>query len=92
MDVIREGFYRIALNYGFMDEPNIPSALRAIHHKHLDFNTDDISYFLGGEILFATKRPGLALWRERLFVWVSRNSGRATSYHLPPEKVTEVSV
>lgn len=86
-----EGFFRIVLTYGFMDEPNVPRDLRSIRHPKLNFTDSEVSYFLGREILLATKRPGLALWRERLFAWMSRNSQRATTYfHLPPQQVIEV--
>lgn len=91
IEEIGEGFFRISLIYGFMDEPNVPRELKTIRHEQLDFSNGDISYFLGREILLATKRPGMARWRENLFAWMSRNAQQATTfYHLPPEQVVEV--
>jgi KUP system potassium uptake protein len=59
----------------------------------LDFSAGSISYFLGRESLLATKRPGMAVWREKLFAWMSRNSRQATEfYQLPPGQVIEVGV
>ena len=53
----------------------------------------DGTYFLGRETLIATKAPGMALWRERLFVLMARNAGRATAFfRLPPERVVELGV
>jgi KUP system potassium uptake protein len=93
IEEIGEGFFRISLTYGFMDEPHVPRDLRTIRHNDLDFSTGSTSYCLGREALFATKGPGLALWREKLFAWMSRNSQSATSfYHLPAEQVIEVGV
>ncbi len=53
----------------------------------------DTTYFLGTETLLATKRPGLPLWRERLFVLMSRNALRATTFfRIPPERVVEIGM
>ena len=53
----------------------------------------DITYFLGTETLLATDRPGLPLWRERLFVLMSRNALRATTFFgIPPERVVELGM
>ena len=93
IEEIGEGFFRVMLTYGFMDEPNVPRELKLIQHDHLDFVGGDISYFVGREMLLATEKPGLALWRERLFAWMSRNTQQATNFfHLPPEQVIEVGV
>ncbi|PQO41112.1 potassium transporter Kup [Blastopirellula marina] len=91
IEEIGEGVYRLCLTYGFMDTPNIPLALLTIRDERLDFARLDISYFVGREDLLATERPGIAIWREQLFAWMTRNSQRATDYfHLPPDQVVEV--
>lgn len=52
---------------------------------------DTLTCVRGRETLLATERPGMALWRERLFALLSRNAGRATAYFgLPPERVLVV--
>ena len=57
----------------------------------LEFPAADTSYFLGKETVFATNRPGMALWRERLFAFMSRNARSATLFfHLPPDRVVEL--
>ncbi|RCS54033.1 potassium transporter Kup [Bremerella cremea] len=91
IEEIGDGVYRICLTYGFMDTPNIPLALLTIHDDRLDFSRLDVSYFVGREDLLATDRPGIGIWRERLFALMTRNSQRATDYfHLPPGQVVEV--
>jgi KUP system potassium uptake protein len=51
----------------------------------------ETTYFLGRETLIATKRPGMALWRERLFALMSRNARPATTFfRLPPNRVVEL--
>jgi KUP system potassium uptake protein len=93
VEEIGEGFWRVMLTYGFMDEPNVPLTLCEIKRPGVDFCRDDISYFLGRETLLVTDKPGMAQWREQLFVWMSRNSQTATQYfHLPAERVVEIGV
>lgn len=88
---IGNGFYRIVLHYGFMETSNVMRdlALTAEHGLKLDLH--EISFFLGSERLLATARPGMAIWREKLFVIMSRNATNAASFFsLPPDRVVEL--
>ncbi|MEO6237699.1 MAG: potassium transporter Kup, partial [Vicinamibacterales bacterium] len=79
--------------YGFMEDPDIPAALQAARAQGLFLDDEDVTYFLGRETLIATRTPGMALWREKLFVLMARNAGRATAFfRLPPERVVELGV
>jgi KUP system potassium uptake protein len=56
-------------------------------------DVEDVTYFLGRETLIVTRAPGMAMWRERLFVLMARNAVRATAFFkLPPERVVELGV
>jgi KUP system potassium uptake protein len=87
------GVFDVRVRYGFMEDPNVPEALvRACEHG-LELDEDDVTYFLGRETLLVTKSPGMAMWRERLFVLMARNAVRApTFFRLPPERVVELGV
>jgi KUP system potassium uptake protein len=92
VEEVGEGFWRVFLKYGFMDQPDIPLALSQVQERGLEL-TPHVSYFLGRETVLATGKPGMAVWRERLFVWMSRNAQSATHFfRLPPEQVIEVGV
>jgi KUP system potassium uptake protein len=83
--------YRITLHYGFMEEPNVPQALQELHAKGLAFQRLETTYFLGRETLIPSPKPGMALWRERLFTVMHRNARTATSFFcLPPNRVVEL--
>ncbi len=85
------GFYRVTLRYGFMEEPNVPQALAALRGKGLELKPLETTYFLGRETLIPTNKPGMALWRERLFTVMHRNARTATSFFcLPPNRVVEL--
>ncbi|HEX5726952.1 MAG TPA: potassium transporter Kup [Longimicrobiaceae bacterium] len=85
------GFFRIVLRYGFMEEPNVPEALKGIRVEGLDLSPMRTTYFLGRETLIPSKREGMATWREHLFAVMSRNARTATSFFaLPPNRVVEL--
>jgi KUP system potassium uptake protein len=91
LEEIGAQFYRIRIRYGFMQEPDVPSALEMARRMGNNFQLDKGTFFLGSEHLLATSRPGMAIWRERLFAFMSRNARRAPTYfHLPPRSVVEV--
>ena len=86
-----DGFYRVILAFGFMENPDVPQGLRMARHKGLELHAAEISYFLGRERFFATDHPGMAIWREKLFALMSRNSISATDFFsLPPNQVVEL--
>jgi KUP system potassium uptake protein len=92
VEEVGEGFWRVLLTYGFMDQPDVPLALAAVRQPGLEI-PPDVSYFVGRETILATAKPGMAPWRERLFVWMSRNAQTATEFfRLPPGQVIEVGV
>jgi len=87
-----DGVSDVVLRYGFMEDPDVPDGLRQAMQKGLVID-DDLTYFLGRETLLVTRRPGMALWRERLFVLLSRNAQRAvTFFRLPAERVVELGI
>ncbi|MEZ4732830.1 MAG: hypothetical protein R3E79_37475 [Caldilineaceae bacterium] len=60
-------------------------------HAGLPLKMKEVSYFLGRERLFASAQPGMAIWRERLFAFMSRNARPATDFfRLPPDRVVEL--
>jgi KUP system potassium uptake protein len=85
--------FNVRLQYGFMEDPDVPEALRQARNLGLPLDLDDVTYFLGRETLIVTRRKGMALWREKLFVLMARNAVRATAFfRLPPERVVELGV
>jgi KUP system potassium uptake protein len=85
------GIFRVVARYGFMEDADVPELLNKIEQPGLSFPPGDTSFFLGKETIFATKRPGMAMWRERLFAFMSRNARSATLFfNLPPNRVVEL--
>ncbi|HET7313978.1 potassium transporter Kup [Salinisphaera sp.] len=91
IDDLGEGVYRVFARYGFMQNPNVPVAVRLCERFGLDFDTDKATYYIGRATVIPTDEvPGMMLWREKLFAFMSRNAIQPTSYyHIPPERVIE---
>src|SRR5438477_3387778 len=86
-----KGFHTVIAHYGFMQDPDINEVLAACKQNHLDIPLEGTTFFLGRETLIASDRPGMAMWRERLFAFMSRNALRATAFFkIPPNQVFEV--
>lgn len=91
VEELGEGIVRITARCGFMQRPHVPSLLQACVKRGTPLQLDDATYVLGRENLLATKRPGMALWREKLFAAMSRNAGRAAEHFgIPAAQVIEV--
>lgn len=87
-----DGFYRVILHYGFMDEVDVPADLARIETCGGGFDMMSTSFFLGRQKLIAAKeQPGMALWREKLFAWMMVSSESAMEFfRLPTNRVVEL--
>ncbi|WP_419180070.1 potassium transporter Kup [Erythrobacter oryzae] len=87
-----EGFYRVILRYGFMEDIDIPRDLAALETACGPFDPMATSYFLGRQKLIpSADHPGMARWREGLFAWMSQSSESAMeSFKLPTNRVVEL--
>jgi KUP system potassium uptake protein len=89
VDALEAGFFRVQARYGFMETPDIPSLLTS--GRLPGYLPDHAVYILGRETVIASDRPGMALWRERLFTLMSRNAQGATAFFaIPPDRVLEI--
>jgi len=87
-----EGFYRIVASFGFMETPHIDEVIRAASSADLPIQRERTTFFVGKERIVVTGKPGMAEWREHLFVFLSKHSENAADFfQLPPERVYEVS-
>jgi KUP system potassium uptake protein len=93
IEALGDGLYRITIHYGFMEDPNVPSVLGLVKADGLEFKSMETTYFLGRERLLVTAKPGMAMWRERLFAFMARNAQGATAFfRIPPNRVVELGV
>lgn len=85
-------FYQVVLEYGFMEEPDIPSALENLMAE-VAFDPLHTTYFLGKERVVSRPRVGLSGSREKLFYFLHRNARSAAEYfRLPLDRVVDIGV
>ncbi len=90
---LMNGFYRLEAWYGFKEQPDIDEILNSCRVRYgLAFDVMDTSFFLSRETVIPTSDvPGMALWRDHLFAWMTRNSVRATDFfNIPANRVVEL--
>lgn len=89
---VAPGIDRVVIYYGFMQQPNMPLALKLAHKLGLDIDLGNITYYVGRETLIPDQKiPGMALWRDRLFSFLAHNARPPTAFYgLPPEDVVEL--
>jgi KUP system potassium uptake protein len=91
MEDLGQGFHRLVLRFGFMQETDVPAALKLVKSCGADFNMMDTSFFLARQTLLPSARPGMAIWREHLFAWMLRNAESAMEFfRLPTNRVVEL--
>ena len=84
-------FSQVIVQYGFKDDPDIPSALALCAESGLAFDMMDTSFFLGRETLIPRLGSEMAYWRSLIFVAMFRNAGSATAFFkIPSNRVVEL--
>jgi len=84
-------FWGLDASYGFTEEPDVPELLDMCEVHGLDFDTMDTSFFVSRETLIPAVAPGMALWREGLFVAMSKMAVKATDFfNVPTNRVVEL--
>ena len=88
---VAPGVFQVQLKFGFMDEPNVPAVLQQLDYPGIDYDPDDVTYFIGHESIVAGKAPGMNPLAEHLFVLLNRGADSAVRFfNLPTDRVFEV--
>ena len=91
VELLPHAFYRVTINYGFMDEPDLPRDLVMCTAQGLDLKPMETSFFIGKDILITTGRQGMSFWRKKIFAVLFRSAETITNQlKLPPNRVVEL--
>jgi KUP system potassium uptake protein len=91
VDTLGRGFFKVAVNYGFTETPDVPLALQLCRSKALPIDLMMTSFFLAREILIPSPNRELNGLEERLFIFLSAGALAATAYfNIPPDRVVEL--
>ena len=91
-EVLEKGFYRIQINYGFKEQPNVPMVLEQIFNKiDFEYNLMEISFFVSRERLIYKANNKLTTWRKQLFATMQKNTSPISDfYQIPTNRVVEI--
>jgi KUP system potassium uptake protein len=86
-----QGFYKLILRFGFLEDTDVPAALKNVTMCGDPFKMMTTSFFLSRQTLIPSAKPGMAIWREKLFSWMLRNAASAMEFfRLPTNRVVEL--
>jgi KUP system potassium uptake protein len=84
-------FHRVVLRYGFMEQPDVPAALKLCELGPPEPTLMDLSFFLSRETFIPSARPDLSWWQEQIFIRLANGALDATRFfRLPPNRVVEL--
>ena len=91
IEPVNDDFKKVTIRYGFMEQPNLPEALKACRRKGLKFDIMSTSFFVGRRSLVPAPQPSMPLWQDKLFIFLTRNAANPTDFFkIPPGRVVEV--
>jgi KUP system potassium uptake protein len=87
---VGRGIWRMTVRFGFAERPSLPPVLAA-HAAEFSIDLAETSFFVGRELPVPSLRPGIAIWREKLYAFMTRNAVSAWEYfQIPPKRVVEL--
>lgn len=91
MEPLNDLFMRVTMNFGYMEQPNIPKALAICRKQGWKFDIMTTSFFLSRRSLKPSANSGMPIWQDKLFISLARTAADATEYfQIPTGRVVEV--
>jgi KUP system potassium uptake protein len=86
-----KGFYSMIVHYGFMEQPDVPAALRACRPQGIAYDEMETSFFLGRETLVPALHSRIGRLRRNLFITLAHSaSASKTFFRIPPNRAIEL--
>ena len=87
------GAWLVEARFGYMEQPDVPRALKACAEFGLEIDPRHASYFLGRRVIRMSARSSLPFWQQRLFIMMANQSSRAIEFfRIPPDRVVELGM
>jgi KUP system potassium uptake protein len=87
------GAWLVEARFGYMEQPDVPKALRACEPFGLSIDPRQASYFLGRRVIRMSARSALPYWQQRIFIMMANQSARAIEFfRIPPDRVVELGM
>jgi len=91
MTTLSAHFRRVALKFGYMEQPNVPKALAVARKQGWTFDIMSTSFFLSRRALKPAAHSGMPPWQDHLFIGLTKTASDATDFfQIPTGRVVEV--
>ncbi|MCL5997837.1 MAG: potassium transporter Kup [Chloroflexi bacterium] len=91
LEDLGQGFQRMTITYGFMDDRNIPEVIKKVRLPNYKIDPQQVTYFVNRTRVVPSELPGMALWREKFFAVLTHNAATVADFFcLPPAQVVEI--
>lgn len=91
MTPVSTNFLKVTLNFGYMEQPNVPKALAIARKQGWTFDIMSTSFFLSRRALKPSATSGMPMWQDRLFIGLAKSASDATDFfQIPTGRVVEV--
>jgi len=86
-----KGFYSMIVHYGFMEQPDVPAALRSCRPHGIAYDEMETSFFLGRETLVPATHSRIGRLRRNVFISLAHSaSASKTFFRIPPNRAIEL--
>ena len=87
------GAWLVEARFGYMEQPDVPAALRACEAHGLSIDPAQASYFLGRRVIHTSSKSAMPFWQQRIFIMLANQSARAIEFfRIPPDRVVELGM
>ena len=87
------GAWMVEAKFGYMEQPDVPAALRACADKGLEIDPRQASYFLGRRVIKMSARSSMPFWQQRIFIMLANQAAKAVEFfRIPPDRVVELGM
>ena len=91
MTPVSSNFLKVTLNFGYMEQPNVPKALAIARKQGWSFDIMSTSFFLSRRALKPSATSGMPIWQDHLFIGLAKSASDATDFfQIPTGRVVEV--
>jgi KUP system potassium uptake protein len=86
-----DGFWRVMMTYGYMEQPNVPRGLAVLRKQGFKFDIMATSFFLSRRSIRPAAQSGMPLWQDKIFIGLATTATDATDFfQIPTGRVVEV--
>jgi KUP system potassium uptake protein len=92
LTALGDGFYKLIISFGYMEEPLLVPVLRAVAQgEKITFDPDDATYYIGHETIVASDAGSISRIPEAIFSYLNRNAvHEERRYGMPVEQIVEI--